>query len=224
MSACLFPCHLHPGGDRAGAVDALSRRGALVMLLRCTCCGAQIDIEAAVADAAAREVMAALAKLGTLDGALPALAVFYLGCFRPRRRVLGWARAKRLLDGLQGLVTAEAVRRHGRDWVVTRAQWVAALTAVADRRAGGQLDLPLRNHAYLVEVAVRLSNRAEAAEEQRLEERRRARPAEQAGPAAPATPRHRSPAARAARDEAMRMVRGLSGRGGEDPHDPGAAA
>ena len=142
------------------------------MLISCPCCHARHPLDAALTDEAAR---AAVARVAALGGELPRTAVVYLGLFRPKRRVLSWARACRLLDELTDAIDAGRIRRHGRDWAVTRAQWTEALRIVIERRDTGRLETPLKDHAYLYEVARGLADRAEAAAERDVEEQRRMR-------------------------------------------------
>ena len=101
------------------------------------------------------------------------LVIAYAGCHRPLRRVLSWARFTKLVDELHAYIDAGAIRRKGRSWTVTRAQWTEALRIVVERRNAGQLETPLKNHGYLLEVARGLSDRAEAAAETAVETARR---------------------------------------------------
>ena len=141
------------------------------MRVACPCCNALHELDALIADVGARRALARLADCG---GALTSAAVAYLGCFRPTHRVLSWARFTRLLDELADAMEAGRIRRKGRGWTVTRAQWTEALNIVVARRDAGALELPLKNHAYLYEVAAGLSDKAEAAAERTVEETRRA--------------------------------------------------
>ena len=168
------------------------------MQLVCPSCHARHPLDAALSDEAAR---AAIARAAALGGELPRLAVVYLGLFRPRGRVLSWARACRVLDELTGAVEAGRIRRHGREWTVTRAQWAEALRLVIERRDAGRLETPLTSNAYLHEVACGLSNRTEAASERDLEARRRSRAA---GPSHGATVTDHARRYEALLDEARR--------------------
>ena len=141
------------------------------MRVSCPCCNALHELDALVAEVEARRALARLAHLG---GALEVAAIAYMGCFRPKRRVLSWGRLTRLVDELAGCVESGGVRRKGRRWTVTRAQWAEALHIVIERRNAGALDTPLNNHAYLYEVAAGISSKAEAAAERDIEEARRA--------------------------------------------------
>ena len=141
------------------------------MDVTCPACLARFPLAAALTDGAARQALVEALRCT----APPALVLAYLECFRPAKRSLSWSRAKRLLAELADAMEAGEVRRRGRTWTVTREMWVEALEVVHERRAGGALELPLRDHAYLWEVVSGLANRAEAAEERRIEAERRAR-------------------------------------------------
>lgn len=153
------------------------------MQIVCPCCHARHPLDAALADEAAR---AAVARAAALGGELPRLAIVYLGLFRPPGRVLSWSRACRLLDVLVEAVEAGEIRRRGRRWHVTRAEWAQALALVIERRDAGRLDTPLKDHAYLFEVARGLADRTEAAAERAVEAARRTRSAVDASGAVPA--------------------------------------
>lgn len=142
------------------------------MRIVCPVCYAVHEIDALLADEDARQ---ALAVLSGLPGGLQRPAVLYLGCHRPAKRALSWARFRRLLDELAGMIEAGGIRRRGRDWPVTAEQWREALGVVIERRDAGQLEIPLKGHGYLLEVAMRISNKTEAAQEREVEEARRSR-------------------------------------------------
>ena len=106
-----------------------------------------------------------------------------MGCFRPAKRALSWARFRRLLDEVAEMVRAGSIRRRGRAWPVSAEQWGEAFRIVVERRDEGALELPLKGHGYLLEVAMRLAHKTEGAEERAVEEMRRTR-----GGAGPSTP------------------------------------
>ena len=142
------------------------------MRIVCPVCYAVHELDALLADEDARQ---ALMTLSGLPGGLARPAVLYLGCFRPAKRALSWARFRRLLDEIAGMIDAGSIRRRGRAWPVSAEQWGEAFRAVVERRDAGALELPLKGHGYLLEVAMGVANRAEAAEEREVEEVRRAR-------------------------------------------------
>ena len=142
------------------------------MRVVCPVCYAVHELDALLADDDARR---ALASLSRLPGELQRPVVLYLGCFRPAKRALSWSRFLRLLDELAEAIDAGRIRRRGRSWRVTAEQWGEALRIVVDRRDASQIELPLKSHGYLLEVARGLSDRVEAAGEREVEEMRRNR-------------------------------------------------
>ena len=147
------------------------------MQLTCPVCAARYAVEAALSDDAARAALAA-----ALSCSVPGpIVVLYLGLFRPRQRALSWRRAGKLIAELSEAMAAGRIRRRGRDWPLTPAQWREGMETCIARRDAGRLDTPLRDHAYLYEVLAGLSSKAEGAEEAAREAERRARPAPRTG-------------------------------------------
>lgn len=142
------------------------------MQVTCPVCFARYSLEAALNDEVARQVMARLAGCG--DETLR-FVVAYVGLFRPEKHVLAWARAGRLIGEVVDVIEAGTIRRRGRAWALNRTQWGEALEVVIERRNAGHLALPLRNHAYLFEVAAGIADKAEAAAERETEDKRRRR-------------------------------------------------
>ena len=142
------------------------------MQATCPVCFARFAVEAAFTEPEARQLIKTVLELPVR----PDLALRYLGCFRPKRRQLAWARANRLVAELDKAMRAGSVRRRGRIWAAPPELWTEAMNTAIARRDEGALDLPFRDHAYLYECVMRASNRREAAEERRIEEERR-RPA-----------------------------------------------
>ena len=142
------------------------------MRLTCPCCGATLSLEALLNDSAARQAVAiALSMPADLGPRL----LRYLGLFRPAQRSLTWERAASLLNELHGLIEAGEIRRHGRSWRVSPADWASALDEIQGRRPS--LTLPLKSHGYLLEILAGLASQTEARhEQQREEDRRQPRP------------------------------------------------
>lgn len=178
------------------------------MLTACPSCGARFSLDALIADADAREAVRRALESGDLGRA----AVRYLACFRPGERALSWARTRRLLDEVLDAVEAGRVERRGRSFGVGAAVWREALEAVAAARDAGSLDLPLKNHGYLFEVAARIAERRAGEAEVRADEERRA-----AGRREAAGREEREGDAWASLEQygAARPPRGNTGTGGE---------
>ena len=130
------------------------------MQLTCPCCAARFALEAALGDVAAREAVAAAARL---PAPLGDLVLRYIGLFRPASRALAWDRAARLLAELLEPIRAGRLHRHGREWIAPQAHWQRALETVLAARDSGKLRTPLSSHGYLYEVLTGLSDRAAAA-------------------------------------------------------------
>lgn len=137
------------------------------MRLTCPCCGATLSLEALLNDVAARQ---AVATALALPAALGPRLLRYLGLFRPAQRSLTWDRAASLLAELQTLIAAGHIQRNGRSWPAPHAVWQAALDAILERN---NLTLPLKSHGYLLEIIAGMADRAEARQEDQIEEQRR---------------------------------------------------
>lgn len=108
------------------------------MQTTCPCCGARFPLEAALNDAAGREMMTLVATLPT---ELSRAALTYLSLFRSSSRALAWQRALKLIREVIGLSTP--------------AHLVVALNSTLDSlrpRQGEPGWKPLKNHNYLKQV------------------------------------------------------------------------
>ena len=148
----------------------------------CPCCGARFPLDAALGDADAREALAAALSM---PDRIPNL-VAYLGLFRPKGQALRWSRVSRLLADLTEVIAAGRIKRRGRDWTIPAEVWPEAVNTVIERRDQGKLRTPLKDHAYLYEVAIGLAEKQAGAEEIRRDEELRGSP--RPGPAPPSEP------------------------------------
>lgn len=140
--------------------------------MKCCCpsCGYSASLTAFAGEADARECLAlALHFPAPLADAL----LRYLQLFRPRQRALGWGRALKLLRTLHADMGRGHIQRKGRTWAAPRPAWEPALRTVVGKR--DELDLPLKDHAYLYEILRRQANSTEAKAEQKVETQRRAK-------------------------------------------------
>ena len=136
------------------------------MKLVCPGCGAQGSIELFAQDANARQFAA---LMGRIPPQISDATLGYLTLFRPSSRALNWSRGKVLLEELVQAIEAGAVRRCGRDWAVTPADFKEAMQEMV--RIRDKLDLPLKNHGYLLEILKSASNRTEAKAEKETEKK-----------------------------------------------------
>ena len=187
------------------------------MDVTCPVCFARYPLAAALTDAAARRALAQAVRFAGATGTSEALVLGYLECFRPPNRSLQWRRAERLLTELAHVAEAGSVRRRGRDWRIREAHWWAsAILTTLERRDSGQLETPLRDHAYLYEVLAGIAHRTEGAAERRTEERRRSRPRSDQGPRSAGDVAAELPVDREAARRGIAGMAAALGRGGSD--------
>ncbi len=150
------------------------------MQIKCPSCYAVFSLETAVALDAAR---AALSTALQMPAPLSGLIAQYLGMFRSAGRVLAFDRAERLMAELLPMLTEQRVERAGNARACPLPIWQQALERMVEHRAAGKLELPLKSHGYLLEIAFGLADKAEAAAEREAEERRRSGAHRRAEPA-----------------------------------------
>lgn len=140
------------------------------MQIKCPSCNAQFPLEAAIAFDAARS---ALNTALQMPAPLAAAIAQYLGMFRPSGRALAFDRADRLMSELLPMLKAERVERNGNARACPLSIWQAAIERMLEQRSRGALELPLKSHGYLLEIAFGLADKAEAAAERATEASRR---------------------------------------------------
>ena len=140
------------------------------MQIKCPSCYATFSLETAVALDSARS---ALSTALQMPAPLAALLAQYLGLFRSAGRVLAFDRAERLMSELLPMLTAQRIERSGNARSCPLPIWQQALERMIEHRAAGKLELPLKSHGYLLEIAFGLADKAEAAAEREAEDRRR---------------------------------------------------
>ncbi len=145
--------------------------------MRLTCpCGLHGSIELFTDDEHARK-FAAIAT--ALPGGAGAVAVRYIGLFRPGKRALAWDRACKLLEELQAMIQAGSVEWRGRPFPASPGLFISAMQQMLDGRE--RLDLPMKSHGYLVRIIVGDSPKAAAAAEEAEEARKRQASAQRDG-------------------------------------------
>lgn len=140
------------------------------MRLPCPCCGATFALEAAINDARAREAVEAALRL---PAPLGDLVLRYVAMFRPRKRVLTWDRAARLLNELLGPIKTGQVEYDGRLWPAPQDHWRRALEQMLD---SDTLTRPLKGHGYLFKVVAGMAARAQSRREVDDDETKRRQP------------------------------------------------
>jgi hypothetical protein len=137
--------------------------------MRLTCpCGLHGSIELFTEDEHARKFAVLVASL---PGGAGAVAVRYIGLFRPGKRALAWDRACKLLEEVRDMLVAGVVERYGKTYPGTPSLFIAAMQQMLDQRE--RLDLPMKTHGYLVSIIAGESPKAAAAAEEAEEQRRR---------------------------------------------------
>jgi len=127
------------------------------MRLVCPSCGALHSAEGWINDTEAREALAATAAL---PPPVARWALQYIALFRPPRRALTWARARRLLVELRELVEAPEIRWNLEPPRPSRPEaWAQAMERVV---CHPPKELPLGNHNYLRKIAYRIADELDA--------------------------------------------------------------
>lgn len=91
----------------------------------------------------------------------------YLKLFKPKKQVLSWAKALKLLNELAPMIKAARIKRNGMDYVIPLAHWERVLMdLVYDRPTS--LAMPLKSHGYLLTIlAAQAEKQAAIAEQQK---------------------------------------------------------
>ena len=148
---------------------------ALSMRNTCPVCGAEESLDAMLArmieDDEARRL---IAEVMTRSFVLGGHVARYLRLHKPPKHRLSMGKARAVLAELVPAVTGSFSRK-GREWQLGREGWDAAFGAVFRAADAGSLQLPLTGNAYLLEVAMQLADKAEAAGEKEREHDMRSR-------------------------------------------------
>jgi hypothetical protein len=128
------------------------------MLLKCPACNAGFSLEAAIGVDAGRSALLAALQMPALGG----LLAHYLGMFRAAGRSLSFDRVEKLLGELKPMLDAQNVTRNGTARRCPHDLWQQALERMVEHRDAGKLQLPLKTHGYLLEIAYGLADAAGA--------------------------------------------------------------
>jgi hypothetical protein len=137
----------------------------------CDRCGFRKDLLAAISDDAARQ---AIAQALRLPAPLADATLRYMALFESAGRGLTWPRYAKILESLVNLMGAGTVRWKGNHRVAAPALWAECLREMVEHTT---LELPLKNHNYLVAMVYRKADAVEAQAERQREEQRRTDPA-----------------------------------------------
>ena len=145
------------------------------LLNTCPVCGAEESLDAMLArmiddDETRRLIHDVMTNSFVLGGHVSR----YLRLHKPAKHRLSITKIRTLLAELVPAVTG-SFHRKGRDWSLGREGWDAAFQAVFRQADSGALKLPLAGNAYLLEVAMQLADKHEAATEKAQEQSLRSR-------------------------------------------------
>jgi len=87
------------------------------------------------------------------------LALKYIGLFRPGKRKLSAARTSKLIREVVDLINAETIKLAQQESRVPAHIWERALNVVLDKES---IQRPLKNHNFLIKVALNLVNQYES--------------------------------------------------------------
>lgn len=173
------------------------------MILVCPSCAATHSAEAWIADAAIRETVAAAVRLPkpVQEQLWP-----YLALFRPPKRALSWARARRLVGELAELAAAGRVSwEKEADRPCTPELWARGMGEMVGRKGGFKAHFT--GHNYLRKIVWDLADQVD-----RETEKRRSRAEAQGRAEAREEREGLTPAAR----EALKAIQGLAGKIGRE--------
>lgn len=137
----------------------------------CPSCGMLFDLEVALDSVDGKQFVELLTSL-------PPTAIRpvfnYLKLFKPKKQVLSWAKAYRLLQPLAPMIKAARIKRGGIDYVIPLAHWERVLMDLVNDRPAS-LELPLKSHGYLLSILAAQAEKQAALQEEKIEQQKRNR-------------------------------------------------
>lgn len=128
----------------------------------CAVCGAEESLDALIHRMIDDEqVRRLIADIMTTSLPLGGLVLRYLRMHKPAKQKLRMDKVAKVLSELLGDMQRGCIERKGREWHIDKEGWKLALEAVFAAELKGSLTLPLDGNAYLYEVVMRLSDKAE---------------------------------------------------------------
>lgn len=129
----------------------------------CAVCGAEESLDALIHRMIDDEqVRRLIADIMTTSLPLGGLVLRYLRLHKPAKQKLRMDKVAKILHELLGDMQRNCIDRKGREWHIDKEGWKLALEAVFAAELKGSLTLPLDGNAYLYEVIMRLSDKAES--------------------------------------------------------------
>ncbi len=124
------------------------------MKLVCPSCGLTASAEAWINDAAARDLLLAVAGM---PAPLPKVVLPYLAIFRPEKQALRWDKAGKIVAELAKMIASGHIQVQGRGARPCPPRiWGQAMEQMVERR--DSIRRPLPNHNYLKQVAWQLAD------------------------------------------------------------------
>jgi hypothetical protein len=142
----------------------------------CAVCGAEESLDALIFnmiddDNVRRLIADVVLKSVPVGG----LVIRYLRLHKPAKQKLRMDKVAKVLGELLADMQRGAIERKGRSWGIDTEGWKLALEAVFTAQTKGTITLPLDGNAYLYEVVMRLSDKAEGAAEKSAQSSSRGR-------------------------------------------------
>jgi hypothetical protein len=128
----------------------------------CAVCGAEESLDALIHRMIDDEqVRWLIADIMTTSLPLGGLVLRYLRLHKPAKQKLRMDKVAKILGELLADIQRGEIERKGRSWSIDKEGWKIALESVFAAELKGSLTLPLDGNAYLYEVVMRLSDKAE---------------------------------------------------------------
>jgi hypothetical protein len=128
----------------------------------CATCGAEESLDALIHRMIDDEqVRRLIADIMTTSLPLGGLVLRYLRLHKPAKQKLRMDKVAKILGELLTDMQRNCIERKGRSWAIDKEGWKIALESVFTAELKGSLTLPLDGNAYLYEVVMRLSDKAE---------------------------------------------------------------
>lgn len=129
----------------------------------CATCGAEESLDALIHRMIDDEqVRRLIADIMSTSLPLGGLVLRYLRLHKPVKQKLRMDKVAKILSELLGDMQRNCIERKGREWHIDKEGWKMALESVFAAEQKGSLTLPLDGNAYLYEVVMRLSDKAES--------------------------------------------------------------
>jgi hypothetical protein len=142
----------------------------------CAVCGAEENLEALIYRMIDDDnVRRLIADVMTKSLPLGGLVLRYLRLHKPAKQKLRLDKVAKVLGELLGDMQRNCIERKGREWRIDTEGWKLALEAVFTAQTKGTITLPLDGNAYLYEVVMRLSDKAEGEAEKAAQSSSRGR-------------------------------------------------